>query len=237
MPHPITVSVIPIIDMIGKTGGSNESAGFPTHWQTKPERVHFIVTCRRQPSGRTTLPETGRFRAFCLFYLSKPPSDRLIYRTIRRRQVKSILELGIGIGQRAARMIEVASLCHPTEQIRFHGIDPFEARSAADGPGVTLKMAHRLLTSTGARIHLVPGDPLAGLSRVANSIGRLDLIIVSQRVDRSSLAKAWFYVPRLMHDDTIVLRESARPAGRTVLQVVERAEIEDLAASAGRRAA
>ena len=99
------------------------------------------------------MPPTSRLRVFYLSYFSNPAGDRLIYRTIRRQKVRTILELGIGFGQRAVRMIEIAGCYHPIREVRFTGVDLFEARSSADGPGVTLKMAHRLLNATGARIH------------------------------------------------------------------------------------
>ena len=136
------------------------------------------------------------------------------------------------------RMIEIASRFHSLPDIRYAGIDPFEARSAMDGPGVTLKMAHRLLHATGARVQLIPGDPFAGLSRKANSLGRVDLLVVSSRLDPRQLAKAWFYVPRLLHEQSVVLIEKLLPGGHTSVRPAADDEIETLAAAAaGRRAA
>jgi len=107
-----------------------------------------------------------------------------------------------------------------------------------DGPGVTLKMAHRLLHATGARVQLIPGDPFAGLSRTANSLGKVDLLVVSGRLDPQQLAKAWFYVPRLLHEQSVVLMEKQLPGGHTSVRSAADDEIETLAAAAaGRRAA
>lgn len=184
------------------------------------------------------MPSISRLGFFYLAHLAKPATDRLIYRTIRRQGVRKTLELGIGMGQRAVRMIEVAALLNPLDEIHFIGIDLFESRSAADGPGVTLKMAHRLLSTTGARIQLVPGDPFSGLSRVANALGQIDLIIISPRLDPRQLARAWFYVPRLLHERSQVFLEKLLPGGRTSLRLVPRGEIDALAAAAlPRRAA
>jgi len=184
------------------------------------------------------LPNTSRARSFYLSHLSKPSGDRLIYRTIARRKVQSVLEIGIAVGQRASRMIEMARRFHPVAEVRYAGIDPFEARSAMDGPGVTLKMAHRLLHSTGAQVQLIPGDPLAALSRTANSLGQVDLMVVSSRLDPRQLARAWFYVPRLLHERSVVLLEKLLPGGHTSVRLVTGDEIETLAAAdAGRRAA
>lgn len=180
----------------------------------------------------------SHLRTFYLSYLSTPVSDRLIYRTVRRQEVRKILELGIGVGQRAVRMIEVASRSHPLREIQYTGMDPFEARSAADGPGVTLKMAHRLLGATGARIQLIPGDPFVELARVANFLGQVDLVVISASLNPQHLPRAWLYVPRLLDERSRVFLEGLLPGGRTWLRTLERSAIEALADAAScRRAA
>ena len=184
------------------------------------------------------MPNTSRIRTLYLSYLSKPSGDRLIYRTIARQRVQSILEIGVGVGQRASRMIEMAGRFHPTGEIRYVGIDPFESRTAMDGPGVTLKMAHRLLHATGAQVQLIPGEPFAALSQTANSLGQIDLMVVSSRVDPRQLAQAWFYVPRLLHERSAVLLEKLLPGGDTSVRLATGDEIETLSAAAtSRRAA
>jgi hypothetical protein len=175
---------------------------------------------------------TSRLRAFYLCYLSTPAGDHPIYRAICRHQVRRILELGIGTGQRAARMIELAGLFHPLPQLEFSGVDRFESRSAADGPGVSLKMAHRLLGRSGARIQLIPGDPCTALARSANRLGPFDLVVISARLDPQSLARAWFYVPRLLHEHTQVFQERLPPGGGTCSLPVAADEIRTLAAAA-----
>lgn len=181
---------------------------------------------------------TGRLRAFYLSYLSTPVSDRPIYRAICRHRVRKILELGIGNGQRAARMIELAGLFRPLPQIEFSGLDLFESRSAADGPGMSLKTAHRLLARTGARILLIPGDPYTGLAACASRLGPMDLVVISARLDPQSLARAWFYLPQLLHDRTQVFQERRLPSGGTCSHPVAVDEIRALAmASVLRRAA
>jgi len=183
------------------------------------------------------LADTGRFRTFYLSYLSSPAADRPVYRVIQRQGVSKILELGVGNGRRARRMIELARHCCPLKRIQYIGLDLFEDRSSLDGPGVTLKMAHRLLKPTGARVQLVPGDPFSGLSRAANSLGQVDLIVISPRLDPRSLAKAWFYVPRLLHPQTQVFQEQLRGGGQRVLRLIDHREIASLAAASVRRRA
>lgn len=183
------------------------------------------------------MPTTKSLRAFYLSHLSKPRADRLVYKAIGRHGVERILEIGIGIGQRSVRMIEAASARTPVEDVNFIGIDPFEARTAADGPGVPLKMAHRLLKHTGASVQLIPGHPGDALPRMANALGTVDLIVISAHVDAESLRRAWYYVPRLLHGDTCVLMENTLSGENTSMQAVSHLQIEHLASATTRRAA
>ena len=77
-------------------------------------------------------------------------------------------------------------------------------------------------------------------------LANTDLIIISADQDEESLAKAWFYVPRMMHAQTLVYREqfvggaeadeSGKPPAKT-LRLVPRQEIDDLARPQTRRRA
>ena len=173
-----------------------------------------------------------------LSYFSQPPSDRPIYRAIRSHRVRRIVEFGVGLGQRAVRMIEAASLFAPRQKILYTGVDLFEARSSDEGPGLTLKMAHRKLKSTGARIQLLPGDPFTVLSRSANGLSGTDLIVISERQDKDSLARAWFYLPRMLHgSSSVFIEEPSRQGGKRVLRQLPSREIEERATAGMRRAA
>jgi hypothetical protein len=183
------------------------------------------------------LSSPSRLRLFYLLYLSKPASDRVIYREIRRHKARKIVELGIGAAQRSRRMIEMAAQFQPARDIHYTGIDLFEDRQGCEVPGISLKAAHQLLKPTGARIQLAPGAPHDGLARIANSLGKVDLIVLSPWPDAKCLASAWFYIPRLLHDQTVVLLETLQPGEETSLRMVDRAEIEMLAAVPRRRAA
>lgn len=183
------------------------------------------------------MADTNRLRVFYLLHLSKPLHNRPIYQAIARRGVKSIVELGVGTGQRAMRMIEVAARRTPAGQIRYTGVDLFEARSPRDTQGMPLKMAHRLLQATGAQIRLVPGDPFAALARSANCLGPTDLVIISHELDPALLAPAWFYLPRILHAGSHVLTEHRDAVGGVRIQEVPCEEVSRLAAVAARRRA
>jgi hypothetical protein len=183
-------------------------------------------------------PLVCRCKRFYLSYFSQPSSDRLVYRLLRKQRISKILELGIGTGCRARRLLELAASGRPPVPVSYTGVDLFESRSEADGPGLSLKLAHRQLKVGGARVRLVPGDPYSALARVANELGPLDLVVISADQDRPSLARAWFYVPRILHAETCVFLEGRTPDGILQLSRVSRLQIEQWAAqTTPRRAA
>ena len=142
-------------------------------------------------------------------HFSKPSQHRPIYREISAHRILRILEIGLGTGERARRMIEVARLASPGEEVSYVGIDLFEDRTAAAGPGHSLKAAYRLFRGSGTRVQLIPGDPFAALARTANALGHFDLILASRWPTRDTMSAAWYYIPRLLHAGTSVFLEQA----------------------------
>ena len=185
------------------------------------------------------LAVTSRLKSIYLSYLSNPPGDRPLFRAIQRRQVRGILELGVGTGQRALRMLELAAQQVPRADIHYVGIDQFEARLGSDRPGLSLIAAHRLLAKTGARIRLCPGDPFGVLSRSANSLPHADLVVVSSGLDDASLSRAWFFLPRLLDADSqVFVLEDRGSDESSMCRLLTRGEIDEMAyIAAGRRAA
>ena len=179
----------------------------------------------------------SRLRLFYLLHLSKPASDRLVYREIRRLKARKVVELGLGTGQRAVQIIEVLKEFHEVRDIHYTGVDLFEARTAADGPGISLREAHCLLKATGARIQLVPGTVGEALSRIANGISQVDVLVISGRIPPEQLTQAWFFLPRMIHAQTQVFQETLSAGGSTAMRLLEAQEVEQLAAQGQRRAA
>lgn len=167
--------------------------------------------------------------AYCyLAYLSQPASDRAVYRLIRRRRIRHIVEIGVGLGVRSLRMIRVAA--RSGQPVRYTGIDPFESRAEADGPGLSIKLAHKMLAPTGARVQLLPGTPEQALSRAANSLLGTDLLVFSSPWTLDSLGQSWPYVPRMLHAASVVLVEEQQPpTGKTWLRIVPPDEIQQRA--------
>ncbi len=126
-------------------------------------------------------------------------------------------------------MIDVAQLVSPGQEIHYVGVDPFEGRSESDGPGLTLKAAHQLLRRDGIRVQLVPGNLADSLARVANSLGKVDLLILPAALEAASYARAWFFVPRMLHEQSLVFVEQTREGDQALLEIKPRSEIDALA--------
>lgn len=161
------------------------------------------------------MPAAGLLKYWYLACFSRPREERKLYRAMRRTPVVSIVELGVGATRRTKRLIEVAQRYRPGAAWHYTGVDLFESRQAGQ-TGLTLKEAHKALGTCGAKIRLLPGDPYSALSRSANTLTNTDLLIISADQDRDALAKAWFYVPRMLHERSLVfVEEPAGPAQPT----------------------
>ena len=132
----------------------------------------------------------SQLRLTYISYFSKPQSNHPVYQAIRRHRMRKIVELGVGNGRRALRMIEVAKLASPRQDICYVGMDLFEGRTESDGPGLSLKAAYQFLRGVGARVQLVPGNPAESLAHAANSLGKVDLLIVPAELDSPSFGRS-----------------------------------------------
>jgi len=141
-----------------------------------------------------------------LCYFSQPKAERQLYRAAAGTRASRIVEIGLGTGRRARRVIEISRCYHPAEQIHYTGIDWFEARPESQ-PTLRLKQAFQMLRPVARTLQLIPGDPRSALARAANGLVGSDLIVISADYDESDLANAWFYFPRMLHPGTVVLRE------------------------------
>jgi hypothetical protein len=173
-------------------------------------------------------------RSSYLLYFSQPAGDRVLWRAIQGRAIRSIVELGIGLGGRTERVLEVAAWKTDRQAIRYAGIDLFESRPAGQ-PALSLKRAHRELRATGAKVRLIPGHPYLALAQMANALVGADLVLIAAGQDGESLAGAWRYFPRMIHGQTLVFQQDAAAgAGQEVWRPVTHAEIEMLANAASR---
>lgn len=169
-----------------------------------------------------------------LCYFSKPVADRALYRLLRKQPVQSIVEVGVGQLLRTRKLLELAAEKTAAEELKYAGIDLFEARDATNA-GIGLKQAHKDLKPLVGKLQLIPGDVFSALARSANALTKTDLVIISADTDADALTKAWFYLPRMLHDGSqVFLEEPSSKPGETQFRLVKRLEIEQLASTAAR---
>ena len=177
------------------------------------------------------MPIQSGLRYLHLAYFSHPAENRLLYRAIRRKRVRRIVEIGVGSVERAVRMIRLASQTASPIKVRYTGLDRFEMREPEHGEPLSLKRAHRDLRTADAQVKLVPGNPAQSLIRVANSLTNSDLVLISAEEGEIFTEQAGFYLPRLLHSESLVFeQERSEPDGtsqwrqRTPLEIESRVE-------------
>jgi hypothetical protein len=171
-----------------------------------------------------------------LAYLSQPSSDRLLYRAIRKRKPRRIMEIGIGDLRRGVRMIRLAQRYHPGGEVRYIGVDLFEARPESGMAGMSMKNAYRLLRATGAKIHLIPGNAIQALVRTANALPGNEMLLVASDHASELLSAAWLYVPRMLAADALVYAAQSDES-RSKWRPLPAADLQSLAGPTIRRRA
>ena len=171
-----------------------------------------------------------------LAFLSKPREDRRLYRLAKQRRIQRIVELGIGSLERTLRLISVCQRYSPEAAISYTGLDAFDERAAEQQP-LSLKEAHRRIKAVGAAARLMPGGPTAALPTVANSLLGTDLLLISPDADLDAQGGGWFYVPRILHSGSAVLRGLAGVDETPCWADVDQSEIDALAAAQTSRVA
>jgi len=171
-----------------------------------------------------------------LAHFSQPRTERQLYRLMKVHGICRIVEIGIYNVDRTAAMIAVAQRFAHAGQVSYTGLDWFDARSD-ELPKLTLKQAHRELQATGATVRLVPGEPARSVAGIANAHQHTGLLLLSSIVPDSTLAPAWFYLPRMVDASSVVLRERIDSANRATFEMLTNALLIKQAASLGERRA
>lgn len=180
------------------------------------------------------MKKLSKFQFWALTWFSKPACDRQLYKLAAQLKPKSIVQFGLGNLRQVETLINVCQNFSGVDEIRFTGVDLFEAR-AKQVPGLTLKEAHRRLASTGAKSRVFPGETASSLPRLANQLAGTDLLILSLEGGRQSLDPCWFFIPRMLQANSLVLVQEHSVAGAPY-QVLSFAEAEQLAKAVGRPA-
>jgi hypothetical protein len=168
------------------------------------------------------------FRYTYLARFARPKGNRQLYRLAKRERIFRIVEIGISDLSRAVSLIQVAQRFAGEKKVWYTGLDLFEARPAGQ-EGLALKETYRVLRATDANVRLVPGMPNMSLASAANAHQNTDIILLGPGVREADLKGAWFYVPRMLHENSIVLSERHDADGQVSFQSITRTQIAELA--------
>jgi hypothetical protein len=176
-------------------------------------------------------------RYFSLAHLSRPKSNRQLYRLVKRQQVCRIIEIGISDLARAVSLIEVAQRFAGDKKVWYTGIDFFEARDPSHTP-LPLKETYRILRATEANVRLVPGPPASSVAAAANAHQNTDLILIGPEVTEADMSSAWYYVPRMLNESSTILMERRADDDQSTFTALTRSQIAEWACQkpAGMRA-
>ncbi len=163
-----------------------------------------------------------------LTFLSRPKGNRELYRLVKRARVCRIVEVGVSDIARAVSMIELAQRFARDGKVWYTGIDAFEARPS-DSPTLSLKEAYRILRATGATVRLVPGAASSSLAACANAHQNTDLILIAPDISQSDLAGAWFFVPRMLHPESLILNEGRDANRQPTFERLSRSQVAEWA--------
>ena len=122
------------------------------------------------------------FQSFYLTHFSKPASLRAIYRHIQSEHPRKVLEIGIQRAERTLNIIQILiKYCGEKSDVHYCCIDPFEARTLADGPGLSLRKTHRLIHPFGIQTRLVPLPPANAIRQLHlnRQIEKVDLVVIA----------------------------------------------------------
>ncbi len=170
-----------------------------------------------------------------LSYFSKPKCDRAILRTIKSKKITKIVEIGLRSSEFTANMLQTSLRYGGDQKVSYAGVDLFESRPTTQ-TAFSLKDIHKRLSGDQLRVRLIPGDPMVGLSRFANTLTGTELVVVSSDVDAEAMQQAWFYVPRMLLDNSNVFVCSNSSDSPTAT-LISREEVEKRAAANRRTAA
>lgn len=177
------------------------------------------------------------FSRLWLLHFAHPACDRVLWKALHARPIRSVVEIGIDNIPRTRRLWDALAWRDGNLPLCYTAIDAFESRPAGRPP-LPLKQAHSALRREGVQVKLIPGDVSSALARSANSLTGTDLLLISAGLDGEQLAKAWPWMPRMLHAGTIIFQEEMDAAGTRVWRRLSIVEIQQRAAAAkGKRKA
>jgi hypothetical protein len=148
-----------------------------------------------------------RYAARAFFSKTAPTPEKQLLRIAKQHTIRRIVEVGIDSVDSTAQLLDALVKQAKDAPVKYTALDLFDARP--DGtPTTPLVGVYRRFIATGAKVRLTPGDLAPSLCAEANSLADTDLLLLSREASDEALVHAWFYVPRMCHPGTLVLRRT-----------------------------
>jgi len=159
-------------------------------------------------------------------HLSKPVAYRALFQHVLEQPIGSILEIGIGNGERLKQVLSLLTIRPGVTQLRYAGVDPFESGAPSEGH-LRLKDVHRMLAEQNIKAHLIPGDASNSLQRVAHTVLPSDLLIIDSGWEENSSNGAALaqWLPRLAHETSAIFARQTLGAPLVRIQLPIAAEL------------
>ena len=180
----------------------NSILGIPSHPSPpKEERNRGAAKTTVEPESRRSLkaakPTTP---ARNLMDMMSRGSQASICRLVKRSGAASVLEIGVGNGERAIAVAQSLIETNPETSVRYAAIDMFEMA----GGSLTLKDFNRKLREQNVQPSLVPMDVVAGLARVSSTLGMMDLVLIAEPKEPIEIETVKVILRRLAHENTAI---------------------------------
>jgi len=137
-----------------------------------------------------------------------------LFKTLREKPCKNIMEIGVFDGTSAVPMIKEAAKLVPEEEIHFYGFDLFEDMtpelrdeewSFQTNKIPKVEDVKKLLeTNTKAKITLIKGNTRKTLKQNIKTLPKMDLIYIDGGHTIETTRNDWRYSSKLIKNDTVV---------------------------------
>lgn len=154
---------------------------------------------------------TGLLRYWWWTRRRHPARYANLFRTIRARRCRHLVEVGVWDGRHARMMIETAALNWPRAKVSYTGFDLFEALSDAELKAEFSKRPPPIadvrarLAATGAAITLVPGNTRETLPAAAATLRDTDFVYLDGGHAVETIASDWAAVASFATPATTII--------------------------------
>ncbi len=134
-----------------------------------------------------------------------------LFAEVKRVKPQTIMEVGVWSGERARKMIGLASKYHPKESIHYYGFDLFETmdkdkfQKEVSKQPPSMESIKEKLSKTGAEIHLIKGDTIHSLPELEGKLPEMDFIFIDGGHSLETIANDWEYASKLMGKGSVLI--------------------------------